>query len=250
MLRGLLKLTWLEVKIFVREPLGVIGAIAIPVIVLLVLGRSFGGGPRQPMTVAQRGFLSVDAPIFAAILIVFSAVLSLVTIVSIYREGGILKRLRATPLSPVTILSAQVLVKLLLTVVTLALMIVAGRRYYPVALDGRMISFTFALLAGTLSILALGFVIASIVPTARFAQPIGAVILYPMLALSGLFVPIEAMPPAVQTLTRVLPLSYAVSLMRGAWRGEPWSSHLGDVGALAVFTALCLIASTRLFRWE
>jgi ABC-2 type transport system permease protein len=249
-LRGLLKLTWLEIKIFVREPMGLIGAVAIPLIVLLVLGRSFGGGGRRPMTPDARTFLSVDAPIFATILIVFSAVLSLVTIISIYREGGILKRLRATPLSPATILSAQVIVKLLLTLVTLAVMMLVGRRYYPVVLDGRMLSFTLALLVSSASILAMGFVIASIVPTARFAQPIGAAILYPMVAVSGLFIPIEVMPPALQTLSRLVPLTYAVSLMKGTWSGDPWSGHLGDVGALAVFTAICLIASTRFFRWE
>ncbi|HET7221425.1 MAG TPA: ABC transporter permease [Vicinamibacterales bacterium] len=249
MLRGLPKLTWLEIKIFVREPMGVIGAVALPVIVLLVLGRSIGGG-RQPMTTERYTFLSIDAPIFAAILIIFSAVLSLVTIISIYREGGILKRLRATPLTPVTILSAQVIVKLLLTLVTLALMIVVGRRYYPVALDGRIVSFTLALLISSVSILAVGFVIASIVPTARFAQPIGAAILYPMVAMSGLFIPLDVMPPALRALARLVPLTYAVSLMKGTWAGEPWSRHLGDVGALIVLTTLCLIASTRLFRWE
>ena len=50
-----------------------------------------------------------------AVFIAINAVLSLVTIISIYREGGILKRLRATPLRPHTILSAHVLVKLLFT---------------------------------------------------------------------------------------------------------------------------------------
>jgi len=248
-LRGLLKLTWLETKIFVREPMGVIGAIAIPVIVLLVIGRSFGGAS-QPMTADERSAFNVDAPIFAAVLIIFSAVLSLVTIISIYREGGILKRLRATPLSPVTILSAQVIVKLLLTAVTLALMLALGRRYYPVVLDVRLASFTVALLISTVSILSLGFVIASLVPTARFAQPIGAVILYPMVAVSGLFIPVDALPPALRTLARMVPLTYAVSLMKGAWRGEAWGAHLGDVAALALATAICLIVSSRLFRWE
>jgi ABC-2 type transport system permease protein len=96
----------------------------------------------------------------------------------------------------------------------------------------------------------MGFVIASIVPTARFAQPIGAAILYPMVALSGLFVAIDAMPPALQAVSRVLPLTYAVSLMKGTWRGDSWTGHLGDVGALIVLTVVCLIASIRLFRWE
>ena len=110
-----------------------------------------------------------------------SGVLSLVTIISIYREGGILKRLRATPLRPQTILTAHVLVKLALTVASLVLLVLAGKRYYPINVDVPVFGFAMALLISTWSILSIGFLIASIVPTARFAQPIGAAILYPML---------------------------------------------------------------------
>ena len=59
-----------------------------------------------------------------------------------------------------------------------------------------LLSFALAVLFSTASILSLGFLIASVVPTARFAQPVGALVLYPMLGLSGLFVPIDALPPA------------------------------------------------------
>ena len=64
-----------------------------------------------------------------------------------------------------------------------------------------------ALLISTWSILSIGFVIASIIPTARFAQPIGAVIMYPMMAVSGLFVPVESLPLALQTVAKVVPLT-------------------------------------------
>src|SRR5476649_756289 len=198
MWRGLFKLTWLEIKIFMREPLGALGTVLIPVVVFLGLGR-FTTGRGMP-SLANSGILAVDLPVFAAILIAISAVLSLVTIISIYREGGILKRLRATPLRPQTILSAHVLVKLLLTVVTLMLMMLAGKRYYPVDVVVPVFSFTIALLISTASILSIGFVIASIVPTARFAQPVGAIILYPMVGLSGLFFPTDALPPGLRAL--------------------------------------------------
>ena len=145
-------------------------------------------------------------PVLVSLLIAISAVLSLVTIISIYREGGILKRLRATPLRPHTILTAHVIVKLMLTAATLALMLLAGRRYFPAGAHVPWFSFTIALLISTWSILSIGFLIASIVPTARFAQPIGAVILYPMIAVSGLFVPVEALPPALHAVARVLPI--------------------------------------------
>ena len=151
--------------------------------------------------------------------------MSLVTIISIYREGGILRRLRATPLRPQTILTAHVLVKLALTVATMALMVLAGKRYYPVDIHVPVFGFAIALLISTWSILSIGFLIASIVPTARFAQPIGAAILYPMLALCGLFVPLESLPPVLHAVAHALPLTYAVSLLARNLEGR------GVVGA-------------------
>ena len=174
----------------------------------------------------------------------------MVTIISIYREGGILKRLRATPLRPQTILTAHVLVKLLLTVVNLALMMLAGKRYYPIDVHVPVFGFTIALLISTWSILSIGFVIASIVPTARFAQPIGAAILYPMIGVSGLFIPLQSLPPTLQTVARVTPLTYAVSLLQGIWKGEAWSAHWGDVAALVGVFVICAALSAKVFRWE
>ena len=98
MLRRLWKLTWLEFQIFVREPLGP-GR----------LGRRAGGALRPPRPRAgpggrrrtgRRARFGGALPVFSALLIAINAAISLVTIVSIYRESGILKRLRATPLGP------------------------------------------------------------------------------------------------------------------------------------------------------
>ena len=249
MLRGLWKLTWIEIKIFLREPLGAIGSIVIPVVVFLVAGRMVSHGV-APTSLAASNFVSVGLPVLASVLISVGAVLSLVTIISIYREGGILKRLRATPLRPQTILTAHVLVKLALTLVTLALMVLAGKRYYPIHVHVPIFGFAMALLISTWSILSIGFIIASIVPTARFAQPIGAAILYPMLALCGLFVPLQSLPPALQVVARMLPLTYAVSLLQGIWKGEAWRAHIGDVAALVVVFAICTALSAKVFRWE
>jgi ABC-2 type transport system permease protein len=246
--RALLRLTWLEIKIFVREPLGLIGGIAIPVVMFVVLGRM--AGPRLQKTPASPPALSMDVAIFAALLIAASAVLSLVTIIAIYREGGILKRLRATPLRSHTILTAHVLVKLLFTVVTLTIMIAAGRRYLPATASVPFVSFALALLFCTITILSLGFLIASVVPTARFAQPMASLILYPMFGVSGLFVPVESLPPMLQSLSRAMPIRYAVSLLRGVANGEGWSTHLGDVAALTVMFLVFTAVSSRVFRWE
>ena len=248
-MRGLFRLTWLEVKIFVREPLGLIGTVVIPALTFIVVGRIVGPPMRRGVTTLPP-VVSVDLPILTAMLISISAVLSLVAVIAIYREGGILKRLRATPLRPATILTAHVLVKLLFTAISMAIMVLGGRGYYPVPATVPLVSFSLGVLVSTVAILSIGFVLASLAPTARFAQPIGALILYPMLGVSGLFVPIEDLPSRVQTLARLTPFSYGVSLLRGLWRGDGWRLHTTDLAALAIVFVVCTVASSKVFRWE
>ena len=247
MLKGLWKLTWVETKVFMREPMGVISTLGFPVIIFIVFGRMVGTG-RQGTTAAAAPPFNV--PVLAALVVAVGAVISLVAVISIYRESGILKRLRATPLSPVTILSAQVVVKLVFAIIALALLVLAGRQFFPGAMEVNLVSFTAALVLSTASVLSMGFVIASVVPTARFAQPISAAFLYPMIAVSGLFFPLEQLPPLLRSIAQVLPTTHAVSLMEGVWEGGAWSAHIGNVVALLAVLTVCVGISTRVFRWE
>jgi ABC-2 type transport system permease protein len=107
-----------------------------------------------------------------------------------------------------------------------------------------------AVLLSTFSILSLGFVIASMVPTARFAQVISAAVVYPMLALSGLFFPVERFPPALKSVAYLLPTTHGVALLQGVWDGSGWGAHWGDVAALLALFAAYTALSTKFFRWE
>ena len=250
MLKGFWKLTWIETKVFVREPMGVIGSLFVPVILYLVLGRSLGLNRAASLGASAGAAPPFNLAILSALFIAIGSALSLIAIISIYREGGILKRLRATPLSPITILASHVVLKLVLTAIGLSLLVLAGRQTFPGAMQVNLISFTAALLLSTLSILTLGFIIASVVRTARFAQPLGSALLYPTIAISGLFFPVDRLPPAARLLARVLPTTHAVSLMQGVWDGSGWSAHLGDAGALIVIAIVAIAISSRVFRWE
>lgn len=253
-LRGFWKLTWVETKIFVREPMGFVGTLVMPVVLFIAMGKLLGDV--QPTAAASRD-LAVEAgaspfnvAIFAAVVIAINGVQSLVAIISIYREGGILKRLRATPLSPVTILGAHVVVKLCFTVASLALLVLAGRRLFPGVMEVNTLSFGVALLLSTLSILSLGFVIASLVPTARFAQPISAMLLYPMLSVSGLFFPFDRMPAALKTAAYLMPTTHAVGLLQGVWNGTGWGALWANALMLVVLFVAYSALSTKVFRWE
>lgn len=255
-LNGLWKLTWVEAKIFAREPMGLVGTLFMPVVVFVLLGRAFAPaklvGPPHPPGASASALegLPFNLAILSALVIAINAAQSLIAIMSIYREGGILKRLRATPLSPVTILGAHVVLKLAFTTISLTLLVLAGRRLFPGVIQVNVLSFGAAVLLGTLSILSLGFVLASLVPTPRFAQLIGAAAFYPMLALSGLFFPFDRLPLAFRTIAFVLPTTHAVALLQGVWDSSGWMAHWVNAAMLLALFGAYSALSTKVFRWE
>jgi ABC-2 type transport system permease protein len=63
-------------------------------------------------------------------------------------------------------------------------------------------------------------------------------------------VPVESLPPALHALSRIVPLTYSVSLLEGIWKGDAWLAHVGDVAALVVVFVICTALSAKVFRWE
>ena len=71
-----------------------------------------------------------------------------------------------------------------------------------------------------------------------------------MVGFSGLFVPVEALPPVFHAVALALPLTYAVALLQGIWTGDAWSAHFGDVAGLAAVFVICTSVSAKVFHWE
>ena len=86
-MRALLKLTWLEIKIFVREPMGVFGTVGIPVLVFWIASRLLGAGAARA-AIQPGGAVSAVLPVLASILMALSAISSLVTIILITAKAG------------------------------------------------------------------------------------------------------------------------------------------------------------------
>ncbi len=247
-MNGLLKLTWVELKIFMREPMGSVTTLLMPAVLFVVVGRSLRNASSNEFNLAD--WVNTSLPVLVTIFIALNAVISLTTIMSIYREGGILKRLKATPLRPLTILTAHVLVKLLITGINMATLILVGRSFLGVGVQGSLLSFLLAAAISTVSILSLGFVIASFVPTARFAQLITTVCLYPLVPISGLFAPVESFPLGLRVVAYASPLTHAVSLTSGMWEGDRWTNYGPELTALFAAFIICMALSSKIFRWE
>src|SRR5512136_1659731 len=248
MMKSLLKMTWMETKLFLREPVGAFFTLVFPLMMLFLFGSIYGNTP-TPMFNGY-GTVDISVPAYTAMIIATTGLMGLTITMAAYRENGVLRRLRTTPVSPLVVLAAQVIVLFLMTTFGMLLLVVAGKLVYHMRFEGNALSVLAGFTLSSLSFFAIGFVLAGLMPTARTAQVVGLVILYPMLFLSGAGFPRELLPEAVKKVSAFLPLTYVVDLLRGLWVGEAWSGHILNVAVLAGVLILGVVISIFTFRWE
>jgi len=241
-------MTWMEAKLFLREPMSAFFTLVFPLMYLFLFGTISGNEP-TPQFGGQR---TIDASIpgLTAAIICITGLMSTTMTMSTYREKGILRRLRTTPVNPLIVLVAQVIVVFAMTALGMLLLVAAGKLVYHVRLGGNAFSLLGGFILSSLSFFGIGFVLAGIMPTVRSAWVVGMVLLYPMLLLSRAFFTVELLPAAVQKVSAFIPLTYVVNLLRGLWAGEAWGKHLLDVGVLAGMLLVGIIVSAKTFRWE
>jgi ABC-2 type transport system permease protein len=247
-MKSLLKMTWMEVKLFLREPVGAFFTLAFPLMMLFLFGSIYGNEPTQMF--GGYGTIDISVPAYTAMIIATSGLMSITITMAAYRENGILRRLRTTPVSPLVVLAAQVIVVFTMTSLGMVLLIVAGKLVYHMRFDGNAWSVLGGFVLSSLSFFGLGFILASVLRTARTAQIVGMVLLYPMLFLSGAGFPRELLPETIKKVSTFLPLTYVVNLLRGLWIGEAWSQHITEVIVLVVMLVVGVLISAKMFRWE
>ncbi len=243
-----MKYTWTEIKLFLREPVGAFFTLGFPLMMLFLFGAIYGNDP-SPMFNGY-GTVDISIPAYTAMIISTTGLMGINITMSAYREKGILRRLRITPLRPLVILAGQVVVVFLMTVAGMLLLIVAGTLIYNLRFDGNVLDVILAFILSCLSFFSLGFVLASVMPNARTAQVVGMAIFYPMLFLSGAGMPLEIMTEGIRNFSKFLPLTHVVTLLRGLWTGESWSLHITEVWVLLGVMLAGVLISSRTFRWE
>ncbi len=247
-MRGLSRLTYIEMKLFLREPMMAFFTLAFPLVMLFSFGSIYGNKPSDFF--GGYGMVDVSVPAYTAIIIAMTGFLSLAIGTTTYRERGILRRLRLTPLRPWSVLVSQVTVLFLMTAIGMALLVTAGKLVYGMRFDGSVINVVGAFVLCWLSCFSLGFVLACVAPTTRTARAVAMVLFYPMIFLSGATMPLEAMSENMRRCVKVLPLTHVVTLLRGMWVGDTWGQHVTEVIVLGAVLVVGVAVSAKTFRWE
>jgi ABC-2 type transport system permease protein len=244
-MKTLKKTTWVELKLFAREPLTVVFTFAIPLMLLYILGGVFGNAP-DPKVYRGRGAMDFYVPAYIALSVAALGLISLPVHLASYRERGVLRRFRASSIPVWGVFGAQIVVTIVVGVLASALLIALGEVSYhiqsPKSLPGVLAA--YALSALTFAVL--GLFLGMLLPTARAAQGAGVLLWFGMLLVGGGGPPAEILPKAMVQVGDVTPLKHVVVLLQDPWFGLGWNGT--QMLIVAAFLAVPALLTMVLLR--
>ncbi len=245
MMRALATLTRVETALLMREPAAVLFTLALPLI-LLTLNGSNGNAPDPELGGA--GFVDVIIAGYLVYVMATSGVMVLPETLADYRARGILRRLRVSPLRPWQIAGSHALTQLAMIMAGLVLLVTVGMVAFDLNAPASVAATGLAVVASAVSIVAIGFLLGSVLPTVRTTQAVAAALYFPAIFVSGALFPREVLPAFAQRIGDFLPMTYAVRSIRQAWTfgTVDWSG----LAILAATTVVGVAVAVRMFRWE
>lgn len=251
-MKALRKLSWIELKLFTRDPLSLVFTLALPFFFLIVLNGVFGNEVEtDPAEDVWRGVGPADyyVPAYIGLIMAAIGVLSMPTRLASYRERGVLRRFRASAMPLWAVLGSQIAIALLTAVVgavfiTAASALIYGTDLWPA--DGWALVAAFVLAA--LSFGAIGVLLGSVMPTSRSAQGAGIMLFFVMFLLSGSGPPRDVLTGPMRAVGNLLPLTHVITILQDPWLGFGWNATASLIVAGTIAAAVVL--SVRFFRWD
>ncbi len=240
-----------DLRCFFRNKESVFWTLALPVLFLVIFGSVF-----QHQNVAVAGG-RIDEPVYYVPGIIAYGVIAAtfsnlgVSVVR-YREAGIYKRRRATPVSASALIVARALVAALSALAITAFLLVVGWAAFGAHIPSRTgASFVLDIIVGAVVFCCLGFAAASVVRNADAAQPVMLAVILPLCFISGVFIPILELPHWLIDVAKFFPVRALADSLLGAYNPHTIGSGLNwaDLAVLAAWGVAALLIAVRRFSW-
>lgn len=181
----------------------------------------------------------------------FSALFGVGYVLVRYRKNGVLKRLKATPLSALEFLTAQVLSRLLIILAITTSVYIGTDLFVDFAMFGSYLNLFLVFALGAVSLISLGLLIAARTASEEFAGGILNLISWPMIFLSGVWFSLEGLHPVVQKISMIFPLTHITTAARSIMiDGVGLAGISTEIFSLIGMSVVFLIVGALSFRWE
>ncbi|OPA75311.1 hypothetical protein BVG16_22215 [Paenibacillus selenitireducens] len=237
-----------DLRLYMRDWLTIFWTLVYPILMLLIFGLIFGDNPG-----IKEGTRYIDyyVPALCAMNVMSVAVFTLNINMVTYRDSGILRRFRVTPIRKSAVLASQSVQGLLLILLGAIEIIGVAKLVWNIHISPMsLILLIVSLLFGCIGFFSLGFALSGLSNTPGAASGIAMAIFFPFLFLSGIAMPLEIFPNFLQRISEWIPMTYFVQAVQSVWMGESIQTLGLEAMVLAIFAVVCGVLAFVLFKWE
>lgn len=231
-----------------------------PMILFLFFGYIFGRGNGLNVTGTQNGGISEALwllPGIITISIATNGIFNSIPLIML-REGGVFRRIQATPMPVSQYLLARIVNQLVIVIIQVILAIIIGAIAFQVHPDGSGWYLDVAfILMGAIVFITIGQLIASLSPRLETANIISQLLNLTLVFISNIYLPFAILPDVVQKIGRVLPGFLMVDVLRPsmiygnvAQANYTLNNPLVDLLGLGLYFIVALGIAARFFRWS
>lgn len=205
----------------------------------------------QDINARKVKYIDFLLPGIVAMSIMQMAVFSVAFVFADYKERGVLKRLLATPMKPYQFVTANVITRLLVALAQSAILVALGLYLFHAHVIGSYWLVLLISILGGIMFLGLGFTISGFANTVESVPAIANLVVFPMLFLSGVFFPTNAMPNWLQHVVQYLPLTYFAKAMRDVMaNGASFFTIRTDLLWMGIWSVILIVFAVLTFRFE
>ncbi len=231
-----------ERRLFWRNPSAAFFNFLLPLVFLLLFASVFADDEDQ---------LEILIPGIAGMSIMATTFTALAFNITYLREQGVLKRVRGTPLPPVSYFGGLLGSSVANAAVQVVLVVVIGHLVYGVDWPREPWSLVAFSALGVITFGALGIAFSHAIPNFDSAPAYVNAIFLPLLFISGVFYSADSLPPVLEAAAQALPLKHVIDGLHGAIvDGTGLADNLTAVAVLAAWAMAGLLLAVRFFRWE
>jgi ABC-2 type transport system permease protein len=226
-----------QLRLFSRRPAAMFFIIIMPLLMFIVFTVLFGNEliPGTQVTTAQ---------FYAPALAVFGAVQACYTYLAVStanaRDQGVLKRVRGTPLEPITYILARIFAATAIAITAVLVVMIAGILFFGVTVFPEKLPMAgLALLTGCFSFAALGMLVCALSRSSETTQAVVSATLLPLAFISDVFIrPFREIPQWVTTLADIFPLKHFSIAFSHAFRADKAGTGFAWITGDEIYAAL------------
>ena len=168
-----------------------------------------------------------------------------------YRKMGVLKRLRATPVTSIEFLTAQIMSRLWLLIAVNVLIFVGMDFFLDFRMYGSYLNLFIVFTLGCICLICCGLLVAARISNEEVANGVLNLFSWPMMFLSGVWFSLEGAHPLMQKFALILPLTHVTEAARQIMIDGAGLAQVSDhLLVLAITSVLLLLIGAKIFRWE